>query len=169
MHLRGTQKPRCKWSPAPRRYISARERCTRWIEIAPSPTADATRFTFPERMSPASRTAGKLDSGICGGRPRTHFRGARSGHCNGALAALCDRMRICGSSCLWAGARFNQDSCLCAPRQIVKIEPQHYIHIQRHLFENAFHRGSCQSNRSSCQMIEGYPPDRRRFGVPWSP
>ena len=57
-------------------YTSARARCTRWIEIAPSPTADATRFTFPERMSPSAKTAGKLVSSICGGRSRGHFCGA---------------------------------------------------------------------------------------------
>ena len=59
-----------------RPYISASAPCTRWIEIAPSPTADATRFTFPERMSPTAKTAGKLVSSICGDRPRGHFCGA---------------------------------------------------------------------------------------------
>src|SRR3984885_8456619 len=49
-------------------YDSASAPCTRWIEIAPSPTADATRFTFPERMSPTAKTAGKLVSSICGDR-----------------------------------------------------------------------------------------------------
>ena len=59
-----------------RLYTSARARCTRWIEIAASPTADATRFTFPERMSPTAKTAGKLVSSICGGLASGHSRGA---------------------------------------------------------------------------------------------
>ena len=36
--------------------------------IEPSPTADATRFTLPERMSPTAKTPGTLVSSIYGGR-----------------------------------------------------------------------------------------------------
>jgi hypothetical protein len=35
-------------------HITVSASCTRWIEIEPSPTADATRFTLPERMSPTA-------------------------------------------------------------------------------------------------------------------
>ena len=36
--------------------------------MAPSPTADATRFTLPERASPTAKTPGRLVSSIWGGR-----------------------------------------------------------------------------------------------------
>ena len=41
--------------------------------IAPSPTADATRFTFPARASPTANTPGRLVSSICGGRESGHW------------------------------------------------------------------------------------------------
>src|SRR5579864_9114450 len=59
-------------------HISTSARWTRWIEIEPSPTADATRFTLPERISPTAKTAGRLVSSICGGRLSGHFSGALS-------------------------------------------------------------------------------------------
>lgn len=36
--------------------------CTRVTAIAPSPTAEATRFTDSARASPATKTPGRLDS-----------------------------------------------------------------------------------------------------------
>ena len=45
-------------------YTSARERCTRCTEIAPSPTAEATRFTLPDRTSPTANTPGRVVSSI---------------------------------------------------------------------------------------------------------
>src|ERR1700677_5142019 len=33
---------------------SAMNRCTRWLAFAPSPTADATRFTLPALVSPTA-------------------------------------------------------------------------------------------------------------------
>ena len=35
------------------------------MAIAPSPTAEATRFTFPDRTSPTANTPGRLVSSIC--------------------------------------------------------------------------------------------------------
>src|SRR5208283_4381635 len=49
-------------------YNSARARCTKCTEIAPSPTAEATRFTLPDRTSPTAKTPGRLVSSICGAR-----------------------------------------------------------------------------------------------------
>jgi len=54
-------------------YNSASTRCTSDTEIAPSPTADATRFTLPERMSPTANTPGRLVSSISGTRGRDHI------------------------------------------------------------------------------------------------
>jgi hypothetical protein len=51
-----------------RPYSSASTRCTREMEIDPSPTAAATRFTFPARTSPTANTPGRLVSSICGTR-----------------------------------------------------------------------------------------------------
>src|ERR1700683_1821570 len=45
-------------------YSSANDRCTREMQIDPSPTAEATRFTFPARTSPTANTPGRLASGI---------------------------------------------------------------------------------------------------------
>src|SRR6185437_3203669 len=59
-------------SPQPNFYSSARARWTRCTEIEPSPTAEATRFTFPERTSPTAKTPGRLVSSICGGRVSGH-------------------------------------------------------------------------------------------------
>lgn len=59
-------------------HIAASALCTRWIEIEPSPTADATRFTFPERISPTAKAAGRLVSSICGGRLSGYLIGAVS-------------------------------------------------------------------------------------------
>src|SRR5208282_1900536 len=49
-------------------YNSARARCTKCTEIAPSPTAEATRFRLPARTSPTAKTPGRLVSSICGAR-----------------------------------------------------------------------------------------------------
>ena len=49
-------------------YISLRYSWTNWTDIAPSPTAEATRFTDPERTSPAANTPGWLVSSRNGGR-----------------------------------------------------------------------------------------------------
>src|ERR1700722_4461376 len=38
------------------------------MEIDPSPTAAATRFTLPDRTSPTAKTPGRLVSSICGER-----------------------------------------------------------------------------------------------------
>src|ERR1700750_1482794 len=46
---------------------------TNEIAIEPSPTADATRFTFPARTSPTAKTPGRLVSSRCGERARGHF------------------------------------------------------------------------------------------------
>src|SRR5216683_6015481 len=43
-------------------YISFKNSCTNWTAIAPSPTAEATRLTEPERTSPAAKTPGRLVS-----------------------------------------------------------------------------------------------------------
>src|ERR1700684_1688635 len=48
--------------------LSARNRCTRWTAIAPSPTADATRLTLPARASPTANIPGILVSSRSGGR-----------------------------------------------------------------------------------------------------
>src|SRR5436309_961210 len=40
--------------------------------MAPSPTADATLFTFPDRTSPTAKTPGRLVSSRYGGRVRGH-------------------------------------------------------------------------------------------------
>src|SRR5713226_7252389 len=53
-------------------YSSAKARWTRWMAMAPSPTAEATRFTLPERTSPTANTPGRLVSSICGGRASDH-------------------------------------------------------------------------------------------------
>ena len=49
-------------------YICLRYSCTNWTAMAPSPTAEATRFTDPERTSPAAKTPGRLVSSRNGGR-----------------------------------------------------------------------------------------------------
>jgi len=41
---------------------SARTWCTAAIAIEPSPTADAARFTLPDRTSPTAKTPGRLVS-----------------------------------------------------------------------------------------------------------
>src|SRR5216684_560475 len=53
-------------------YSSAKARWTRWMAMAPSPTAEATRFTLPERTSPTANTPGRLVSSIWGGRASVH-------------------------------------------------------------------------------------------------
>jgi len=45
-------------------YISASTWCTMWTTIEPSPTAAATRLTFPARASPTANTPGRLVSSI---------------------------------------------------------------------------------------------------------
>ena len=66
------------------------------MEIAPSPTADATRVTLPARTSPTANTSGRLVSSICGVR--------FSGHCELPSAASRSRrvrmdIRQCGFYC----------------------------------------------------------------------
>src|SRR6202000_2505705 len=41
-----------------------------WTTMEPSPTAEATRFTFPDRASPTTKTPGKLVSNMYGGRDK---------------------------------------------------------------------------------------------------
>ena len=48
--------------------------CTNWTAIAPSPTADATRLTDPDRTSPAANTPGRLVSSMNGGRRAVQWR-----------------------------------------------------------------------------------------------
>src|ERR1700734_1596773 len=43
--------------------------------MEPSPTAEATRFTFPDRASPTTKTPGRLVSSIQGRRERGHGMG----------------------------------------------------------------------------------------------
>src|SRR5207247_7655805 len=43
-------------------HISLRYSCTNWMAIAPSPTAEATRFTESDRTSPAANTPARLVS-----------------------------------------------------------------------------------------------------------
>src|SRR3712207_9510757 len=43
-------------------HVVARYWCTRWIAMAPSPTAEATRFIESSRTSPAANTPGVLVS-----------------------------------------------------------------------------------------------------------
>ena len=50
-------------------YISFRYSCTNWTAIDPSPTAEATRLTEPDRTSPAANTPGRLVSSRNGSRP----------------------------------------------------------------------------------------------------
>ena len=49
-------------------YISFRYSSTNCTAIAPSPTAEATRFVEPDRTSPAANTLGRLVSSKNGGR-----------------------------------------------------------------------------------------------------
>ena len=50
--------------------------------MAPSPTADATRFMESSRTSPAANTPGRLDSSAYGGRASGQTSGStRSGRC----------------------------------------------------------------------------------------
>src|SRR5437899_13010981 len=51
-------------------HISFRYSWTNWTAIAPSPTAEATRLTDPERTSPAANTPVRLVSSRNGGRRR---------------------------------------------------------------------------------------------------
>src|SRR6266478_9081533 len=57
---------------------SASTWCTKDTAIEPSPTADATRFKFPPRISPTANTPGKLVSRRYGGRERGHLAFAKS-------------------------------------------------------------------------------------------
>ena len=47
-------------------HYSCRTWCTKDIAIEPSPTADATRLTFPPRTSPTAKMPGTLVSSRCG-------------------------------------------------------------------------------------------------------
>src|SRR5579862_804214 len=50
------------WQQRLHRQPSARYRCTNVTAIAPSPTADAQRFTAPRRTSPTAKMPGTLVS-----------------------------------------------------------------------------------------------------------
>jgi hypothetical protein len=52
--------------------------CTSWTAIAPSPTAEATRFTDREQTSPAANTPGRLVSRGKGSRCYRHVFGRAS-------------------------------------------------------------------------------------------
>lgn len=56
--------------------IVARYRCTKWTAIAPSPTAEATRFIESSRTSPAAKTPGTPVSREYGGRGSRQASGA---------------------------------------------------------------------------------------------
>ena len=58
-----------------RRIGSAR--WTSWTQIEPSPTADATRLTLPERTSPTANTPGRLVSSRYGARAQRPARRRR--------------------------------------------------------------------------------------------
>ena len=49
-------------------YMSFKYSCTNRTAIAPSPTAEATRFAEPDRTSPAAKTPGRLVSSRKGWR-----------------------------------------------------------------------------------------------------
>src|SRR5258708_7655301 len=53
--------------------LSARNRCTRWTAIAPSPTADATRLTLPARVSPTANIPGTLGSSMTAAPLNSHL------------------------------------------------------------------------------------------------
>src|SRR4051812_29728376 len=55
------------------RAHSASTLWTSCTQIDPSPTAEATRLTLPERTSPTANTPGLLVSRRCGGRASGHF------------------------------------------------------------------------------------------------
>src|SRR5438105_3509295 len=62
-----------RWATGPRFHLASeqrwvRYRCTSWMLIAPSPTAEATRLIEPCRTSPAANTPGRLVSSGSGGR-----------------------------------------------------------------------------------------------------
>ena len=50
------------WAPSVPLCNSFKYSCTNWTAIAPSPTAEATRLTDPDRTSPAANTPGRLVS-----------------------------------------------------------------------------------------------------------
>src|SRR6185295_7808391 len=64
-----TLSPTHHWPPF---YISFRYSCTNWTAIAPSPTAEATRLTEPDRTSPEAKTPGRLVSRRYGWRAAVH-------------------------------------------------------------------------------------------------
>ena len=68
--------------PAPARvrrsHASPSTLCTSCTQIEPSPTADATRFTFPERTSPTANTPGRVVSSKYGWRASGHSAATRS-------------------------------------------------------------------------------------------
>src|SRR5215469_15255011 len=57
---------------------SASTRCTSWMQIEPSPTADATRLTLFARTSPTANTPGRLVSNRYGARASGQCVSARS-------------------------------------------------------------------------------------------
>src|SRR5687767_5609188 len=59
-------------------HIVARYRWTRYTDIAPSPTAEATRFMESSRTSPAAKTPGTLVSSVNGDRAWFHAVGERA-------------------------------------------------------------------------------------------
>src|SRR5262245_21817465 len=56
------------WAQACDAQLSARYSCARRTTIAPSPTAEATRFIAPARRSPAAKSPGTLGSSVRGSR-----------------------------------------------------------------------------------------------------
>ena len=61
-----------------RRRYSVNTRCTNDTAIEPSPTADATRFTLPQRTSPTANTPGRLVSSRYGARRSGQLNADRS-------------------------------------------------------------------------------------------
>src|SRR6266513_631719 len=55
-------------------HIVFKYSCTNWTAIDPSPTAEATRLTEPERTSPAANTPGRLVSNKNGCRFKVQCR-----------------------------------------------------------------------------------------------
>ena len=76
-------------------HISFRYSCTNWTAIEPSPTAEATRLTEPERTSPAAKTPRRLVSSRNGWRfdVRAATRRARAGQHEAAFSSRLDLLR----------------------------------------------------------------------------
>ena len=57
--------------------VSAKNRWTRWTAMEPSPTAEATRFMLPDRLSPTAKRPGTLVSSNMGVREMGHRKRSR--------------------------------------------------------------------------------------------